>query len=170
VTIAAAPAAQTVNPGQAGQYTLTLTQVGASDPVQLSCSGLAAGVACSFNTPTVTPDASGTKVQLTVTTGTSQSAASEHTTPVFAMLFSGAGLLGLAGTSVKARRRKIAAGVVLAFVVLTQIACGGGSRSTNQSTPPATVSAAAPAVTYTITVNAVSGTVAKSTLVTLTVN
>jgi hypothetical protein len=166
ITVTAAPPAQSVKRGTAGQYTLTLTQVGATDPVQLSCSGLPAGMACNFSASTVTPNTAGTQVQLTVNTAT-QSAQSERSAPVFAALFSGFGLLGLAAGS---RRRKIAAGILLlGIIMLTQIACGGGTKTTNSSTSPTTVTTT-PSTTYTITVNAVSGTVSKSTMITLTVN
>lgn len=166
ITVTAAPPAQSVKRGTAGQYTLTLTQVGATDPVQLSCSGLPAGMACNFSASTVTPNTAGTQVQLTVNTAT-QSAQSERSAPVFAVLFSGFGLLGLAAGS---RRRKIAAGILLlGIIMLTQIACGGGTKTTNSSTSPTTVTTT-PSTTYTITVNAVSGTVTKSTMITLTVN
>ena len=91
------------------------------------------------------------------------------TAPIYATIFSSFGLLGLAGTTKKSRRRKIAAGFVLGLLLLAQIACGGLAPSASQTNSAATATAT-PAVTYTITVNAVSGSVAKSTVVSLTVN
>jgi hypothetical protein len=166
VTLSATPAAQTVAPGQAGTYTLTVGQVGSSDPVQLSCTA-PTGLACNLSSSTVTPGSAGAQVQLTVSTAT-QSARNSSDAPVFAGLFSGLGLMGFAGTRV--RRRKLAAVIALALVILSQIACGGVGMTTSSPAAPSklpTVTTAA--TTYTITVNAVSGTVTKSTIVTLTI-
>ena len=170
VSLSAAPPVQSVKKGDAGRYTLTVKQVGANDPVQLSCSGLPVGMSCSFSATTVTPGANGTDVQLTVNTAT-QTARSGNPAPVFAALFSSIGLLGFAGRS---RSRKFAIGIVLLAILLTQVACGGGTMTSNSSTSATTVTAApvattTPSTTYSITVNAVSGSVTRSTVVTLTV-
>ena len=167
IALTAAPPAQSVKFGTAGQFALTVKQVGGRDSVQLSCSGLPAGMSCIFSAATVTPDAAGSQVQLTVNTAP-QSAQSERSAPVIAALFSGIGLLGLAGGS---RRRKRAFSVVLLCTLLAQVGCGGGAMTTNSSTSSTTaVSTTTSSTTYTITVNAVSGTVSKSTMITLTVN
>lgn len=165
ITITAAPPAQTVAKGNAGQYTLTLTQTGASDPVQLSCSGLPAGMTCNFSANLVTPNANGSQVQLTVSTV--QSAELQHTTPVVALAFGSFGLLGLLGGS--KRRKIIGIVVMMSVVLLTQVACGGGTTKTSAATTP-TTTVTASSTTYTITVTATSGTVIRSTPITLTVN
>lgn len=166
VSLSAAPAALTVNPGQSGTFTLTVAQVGASDPVQLSCSA-PTGVSCSFSASTLTPSSSGSQVQLTVATP-AQSAQNQSDAPVFAGLFSGLGLLGLATTSSARRKRKVAVVVILGLLLLSQIACGGVGNTTTTTTPQQPTTTVT-ATTYTITVTAVSGTVTKSTVVTLTV-
>lgn len=168
VSLSAAPAAQTVNAGQSGTFTLTVAQVGANDPVQLSCTA-PTGLTCKFSASTVTPDSAGTQVQLTVTAA-AQSAKNESEAPVFAGLFSGLGLLGLASTR-GGRRKKVAALAILGLLLLSQIACGGvgNTMSTTTTTTPQQPSTTVTAQTYTITVTAVSGTVTKSTVVTLTV-
>ncbi len=170
VSITAAPPAQTVARGTAGQYTLTVNETGATDAVQLSCSGLPAGMACSFSSANVTPAAAGTQVQLSVST-TGLSAELQQTKPVFAMIFSGLGLFGALARS--KRRKLIAIAVLMGILILTQVACGGGSMNTSSASTPTTVTTApttAPSTTYTITVTATSGTAVHSTPITLTVN
>ncbi|MGH9522448.1 MAG: hypothetical protein ACRD3E_07945 [Terriglobales bacterium] len=169
VSLSATPPAQTVTVGQAGKFTLTVAQTGATDPVQLSCSGLPAGVSCNFSASTVTPDAAGTQVQLSVATG-AVSAANHQDAPALAALFGGLGLFGMAGAPGVLRRRKVAALAFLALLLLSQIACGGGGAAVTTSVAPSKPPTVTTATTYTITVNAVSGTVAKTTIVSLTVN
>lgn len=166
VTLSATPAAQSVTAGQAGTFTLTVAETGATDPVQLSCSGLTPGLTCGFSSSTVNAGATGTQVQLTVTPATQAARNRQPDAPAFAAFF-GVGILGFAGAPVALRRRKIAALLLLALILIFQIACGGvGTTTTSASKPPTVVTA----TTYTITVNAVSGSVTQSTIVTMTVN
>lgn len=177
ITVAATPAAQTVTQGAAANYTLTVAEEGATDPVNLSCSGLPDGMACAFASPTLVPDVTGTSVQMTISTGT-QTAQSDREAPVLALLglgllvgfpaLSGSGRVGSART-----RKKVAVAVFFAVLLLTQVACGGGSlvstsASTTAVSPTPTITT--PARTYAVTVTATSGDVTKSTLVSVTVN
>lgn len=161
VTVSANPSSQTVTSGQTAAYTLTVAQTGSTDPVQLSCTG--SGVSCTFSSSTVNASSSGTQVQMTVST-TSQSARNLGDSPVLAALFGGIGLFGLT-----LRRRRVAALLLLACALALQIACGGVGMTTTTASKPPTVATTSTPTTYSITVNAVSGSVSKSTIVSLTV-
>jgi LysM repeat protein len=64
-SLAATPAALTINSGSQGTITLTLTpQNGFNSPVNFTCSGLPSDATCSFTPATVTPSGSATTVQL----------------------------------------------------------------------------------------------------------
>ena len=169
VTLTATPATQTVTSGQAALYTVDVAQENASDPVALSCSGLPAGMTCALSASTVTPDASGTPVQLTVAPNSLASAShpGDPSAPLLAVLLPGLAALGFRRSSSR-RKKLIAVGMLLFVLLLTQVACGGGSMATPKtSTTTATTSAPQ---TYNITVTATSGDVVNSTVVTLTVN
>jgi hypothetical protein len=65
-TLAAAPASITVNSGQSGNITVTVTPAnGFNSAVSFSCSGLPSGASCSFSPQTVTPPGT-TSTTLTV--------------------------------------------------------------------------------------------------------
>ena len=67
-TISAAPGAQTVLPGGAANFGLTLTASGGfSSAVNLTCSNLPSGAACNFSAASVTPSGSGSASTLTIT-------------------------------------------------------------------------------------------------------
>jgi hypothetical protein len=68
-TISAAPAAQSVLSGGAAKFAVTLMATGGfSDAVNLRCTNLPPGVACAFDSSSITPKTSGSQVTLTVTT------------------------------------------------------------------------------------------------------
>ncbi len=67
-TITAAPAAQSVLPGGAANFTLTLTASGGfSNAANLTCTNLPPGAACAFNSASITPSSSGSNVTLAIT-------------------------------------------------------------------------------------------------------
>ncbi len=67
-TISAAPGAQSVLPGGAANFALTLAATGGfSDAVNLSCTNLPTGAACAFDSSSVTPKDSGSQAELTLT-------------------------------------------------------------------------------------------------------
>jgi hypothetical protein len=67
-TISAAPASLVVLPGGAATAQVTLTSTGGfNQAVNLSCSKLTPGAACSFDSASVTPTDSGAKVNVTLT-------------------------------------------------------------------------------------------------------
>jgi hypothetical protein len=171
VTISATPSSLQVTRGQAGQLTLNVAQSGASDPVSLSCSGLPAGATCSFTPSTLTPSAQPMPVALTIrTSGMTAVLHRNGRTPLFAFWLPGAmGLVLLPGWR---RRYRCAAllGLVLGLALL-HLACGGGQTGASAAQSPTnSTSSATTSSTYTITVTAASGSVSRSTQVTLTVN
>jgi hypothetical protein len=160
----------TVASGQSGTIMLSLTsQNGFSGTATLACSGLPANASCSFS-PSSTIPLSGSAAQnttLTISTGAAVAGLTNpletiNALPASALLF--VGLYGLWPW----RNRKIrgtllmAGGLFLAVSVLS--ACGGSSHSTSPQL------SATPAGTYTIAVQATSGTIQQSTQITLVVN
>lgn len=68
-TISASPSAQTVLPGVAANFTLTLNASGGfNSAVNLSCGPLPSAAACAFNPSSITPSGTGSHSTLTVTT------------------------------------------------------------------------------------------------------
>lgn len=152
--------AQTIQPGGAAAYTITVSaQNGSfSNAVSLSASGLPVGATATFTPPSVTPGSASATSTLSVQTGTTTASARPGsawplTGPALAIL----SLLFLPG---KRRRRCITLALLLiaslgAFTALT--ACGGGF---SLSQPPQN---------YTITVTGTSGSDVQTTTVQLTV-
>ncbi len=170
-------ATQTVTAGgAAAQYTLTVTPQGGfnfDNAVTFSCTGLPRGAACSA--PSKTPGASAVNSTLSITT-TRRSLAPPMShrgplPPATPVWFGNPWLAALLLTlllAVEAGTRQRRAGLVLAaglLVLLTWTACGGGGGG-GGTTPPPT---GTPAGTYTITVNAKSGSLTHPASVTLVV-
>ena len=168
-------ASQTVTAGgTAAQYTLTVTPQGGfhfDNVVTFSCTGLPTGAACSA--PSKTPGASAVNSTLSITT-TRRSLAPPMShrgplSPVAPEWFGNPWLAALLLTlllAVMAGTRQRRAGLVLAtglLVLLTWTACGGGGGTTPP--PPS----GTPVGTYTITVNAKSGSLTHPASVTLVV-
>jgi hypothetical protein len=137
-TLAAAPTTQTVNPGSAASYTITLDPTyGYDGSVTIACpSGLPTGVTC--NTATI---AAG-KTQATLTINTAgptgmvigaPDVQQHHSDPNLWASLTGVGMLGmvLAGEWKKRNRRTL--GIILLIVALTMIiglvGCGSGSST-----------------------------------------
>lgn len=145
---------------------------GFNAPISLSCSGLPAGLSCSFSPSSITPGTSSVKSTLKV------AAASTYVPPTNPGPYSVPGTmmgwlplsgLGLAGMvfadrkkQLSAKRRKqilwFAALTLLALGTLVTVGCGGGSSKTTNT-----------ANTVTMMVTGTSGAIAHSTPVTLTV-
>ncbi len=192
IAISVAPPSAQIRHGESAQFTLTLNESGASDPISVSCSNLPAGATCSFASPTITP--TGQTVSDVLTISTSGMAALRHRdVPLFAFWMPT--LFLLAGTvvgrieernGVPLQRRLASLGgqrltwrsliairacrisLLLALLIL-QLACGGGSRQTSSSASKSPTTVSTSATTYSITINATSGTVTRSTNVTLAV-
>ena len=164
------PGAAPILPG--GQVTFNIAIAGTggfSQPVTLGCSApTIQGVNCSLSAPSVMPGGSTT---LTVTTQGSSSAlvpssGTGDVRPLWAAWVSftmlAAGGLGTTGRTLKRRRLKplFFCGLLLCLVAL-QMACSGSSNPSNPVTP---------AGTYTVNINATSGTTLQHpTSVTVTV-
>jgi hypothetical protein len=181
VTITATPSSLQLTRGQAGQLMLNVAQTGATDMVSLSCSSLPSGAACSFAPSTLTPGAQPMPVVLTISTSGMSATLRNRRSPLFALYMPAAmGLVMLPG--MRRRHWRAALFALLLGLVLLQLACAGGqtrsaaapsasSPASPANTTPASPANTAPtASTYTIIVTATSGSVTRSTNVTLTVN
>jgi hypothetical protein len=189
VIITATPSSLQVTRGQPGQLTLTVAQTGATDLVSLSCSNLPSGATCSFAPSALTPGVQPMPVVLTIATSGMSATLRNRRPPLFALWMPAAmGLVMLPG--MRRRHRRTALFALLLGLVLLQLACGGGQTrsavaqsaaspntpanttpaSPPNATPPSPPSTPTNASTYTIIVTATSGSVTRSTNVTLTVN
>ncbi len=163
LTLSASPSAATVTRGQTGKYTLSVTEVGASDPVALSCSNVPAEVTCTFSPATVTPSGT-TPASVTLTVGTMTTAAHKGSGsgPMYAMWLGGFGVAGMFTLPGAVRRnRRLWLLMIALGLACVSVACGGGSTTSKATALSGSASS------YSITVNATSGAVAKSTTVTL---
>jgi len=168
--------ALSVTGGGAANLMLSLAATnGFNAPVTFSCSP--ATVACTFNPPTVTLAGSGTTqvavaiapvAAVGVPTPPGGGYGANHPLHLFqsptglTLAFIGpVGLLAFAGMK---RRSILAGGSLFALLLVVATAISGCSSSTT----PATTTAAAPATTQ-VTVNAISGSITQSVMVTFTV-
>jgi hypothetical protein len=161
-SVAATPTSQTVTGGQNGTTSISVTPAnGFNSAVTFSCSGLPSGASCGFLPQTVTPSGSAASTTLTVTTTTSMAAIHRHASPFFP-ISALAALVGCVGW--KRRRLFQFLGLIVVGVIgLSSLnGCGGGTSGVG-TTPPQSA-------TYTITVNATSGSLVHSTPFSLTVN
>jgi hypothetical protein len=159
-TVTTTTAAQTIQPGGAATYTVTVKAMNGSftNPVTLSASGLPPGATAGFNPPSITPGSTSANSTLTIQTASATAAA--HGASPWPLAAPALALLSLFFLPGKKRRRWITLAVMLiasagAFAALT--GCGGGFALTN------------PAHTYTVTVTGTSGANVQSTTVQLTV-
>ncbi len=151
--VAPAPASSSVAPGQAAQYTVTLSP-GTGDPLNstaVSCSNLPNGASCQFS-PSILP-AGGTSFTVKVTTtAPTTSSVRPQTTPMLAALipFIGLFLFGLRGGEFRKKLLRYSSLLILSILMASGlIACGtGGSFGANQLPSPL----ATPAGNYTIDV------------------
>jgi hypothetical protein len=167
------PTTQSKPAGVPAIYTVQVTpggKGGIPESVTLGCGTLPTGAACSFNNSTIPNLNSGPAnrtLEITTTARTTTSTRLwEKGGPLFATLLpiSGLTLLG-AGVSRKKSRKgywltSLALGAFFGLVLL-QAGCGGSKSVTTTS--------GTPAGTYTVVVNATSGTIVRSTTVQLTV-
>jgi hypothetical protein len=152
------PTTQTVTPGQAANYAVTVSPVnGFNHSVSLSCSGAPSGSKCTVTPNSVTLDGSDpvTASVAVVTAGTSMGLTQPSEGPPSGSLLASwlafSGTLGLMLIASSARWRRqwnprrlyALAFVCLLSIGLTQPACGGGGNSSGGGTP---------AGTYTLTV------------------
>ena len=170
--VSVSPNTATVTAGQPATYTVTVTPLPTySAQVSLSCSGLPNGASCAFSTTPVTiPGTSPVTSTMTINT-TARPVTTAGMRPMLGpdyygtwLPISGLALLGIgAGTRGSLWRRLLGAIFALGMVSLMLLPACGGSKTT--TTPPT----GTPAGTYPIIVNATSGSVPRSSTVTLVV-
>jgi hypothetical protein len=156
-TLSSSPSSLTVNSGNQGAVTLTVTpQGGFNSTITFSCSGLPAGATCAFNPPQVTPSGAAITTKMTVTAG-AQSASQRMPSPFLPVT-----AMAAAFCMIGWRRGRNSIVPMLAAVLIglgTLSACGGGAGG--GSTIP---------LTSTVTVAATAGNVQQTTTITLTVD
>ena len=168
----------TVRAGQSASYTVDVSpQFGPfGNPVTLGCSGLPAQASCSFSPGSVTPGGSTTTSILTLSTTAPSSAwlAPMPDRPghapfyALAVILPAIALLGLGGKGKRARNKLLSSWLFLAVLLslaMFQVACGGSSKAFS----PPVVKPGTAAGTYTVMVNATSGSLQHSTTITLAV-
>jgi hypothetical protein len=166
--IGVSPNTQTVNAGNQGSYVLTVMPTGIfPESVSLSCgSSLPSGATCSFSAANPIPNLSNgpqsRTLDITTTARVTTPASLFRRGPIYAFWLPISGL-ALLGSGLSRRRRWLIAIALVAVLggVTTQSGC---SSSNNTSTTVGT-----PAGSYSITVNATSGSATRTTAVTLTV-
>lgn len=180
-SMTASTSSSTVPAGQTANFSVTLTAVNGtlSDPVTFSASGLPTGANATFTPPNLAAGSSGMAIMLAITT-TPHSPASSAASPyggrpayaryevVFVILMMWWLLLAW-----RSRARRFAPHfliILLLCVVAHLAACGTVGNSSSGSGPQLNPMTGTPAGTYTITVNATSGSASVQTKVTLTVN
>ncbi len=177
-TIGVAPASITVSRGQSASYTVTVSpQFGSFDAsVSLSCSNLPSLSSCSFSPSSLTPGASDATSTLTVSTTAPASVGPglrfgpPPRTPV-GVLWLGVLVLALLGLMLarRAARRQLRFGLalgLLAWLLVVQVACGGGDGTPPSPPPPRP---GTPTGTFNITITGTSGSLVRSTTATLVV-
>lgn len=165
-TLGASPSAVSMSAGGSGKVNVTATPQSGSynNAVQLTCSGLPAGLGCTFAPASITPGESGATSVLTIVSTAVAANSRERRNFFFAGWLFSFGLVGMVGIGKVQRRRVMAimGTCALAVMIVITSACGGKTVSAvnaSSSTPKA----------YTVTVSGVSGSVQLSTPVTVTI-
>jgi hypothetical protein len=160
-SVAATPASQTVAGGQYGTTSISITPAnGFNSAVSFSCSGLPFGAACIFSPQTVTPSTGVASTTLNITTTLSMAVIHRRTNPL-SPISAVAALVCCIGC----KRRRLSQLAVLIMVGGIGLSLLNGCGNVNPG-----VSSAPQSATYTITVNATSGSLQHSTPFSLTVN
>ena len=166
LSLGANPSALTISTGKSGKMTVTATPLSGSfnNSIALTCSGLPAGLSCSFSPASITP---GAKVATSVLTVTSEPVAFAHDGERRDFFFaSGLFSFGLMGITVigKINRRRMAGligCVILVGLVLFASSCGGGGGSSRV--------AGSSTGNYVVTIKGNAGSTQLSTTVLVTV-
>jgi Beta-propeller repeat len=166
--IQVAPNTQTVNAGNQGSYVLTVTPTGIfPESVSLACgSGLPSQATCSFSAANPIPNLSNgpqsRTLDITTVARVTTPASLFRRGPIYAFWLPISGLV-LVGSGNSRRRRWLIAIALVA--VLGGVTLQSGCSNTNSTS----TTVGTPAGTYTITVNATSGSATRTTAVTLIV-
>lgn len=165
-TLAASPSSVTINAGGSGKLTVNVAPQSGSfnEAVGLSCSGLPAGLSCSFAPGSVTPGSKAASSVLTLVSSAAPSAIThDRRSFELAMWFSGFGLFGFTLIG-KIQRKRIAAVIgacIVAALIVVASSCGGTSIA------PVNASSAG-SKSYVVSVNGNSGSIHLTTTVTVT--
>jgi hypothetical protein len=162
-SLGATPTTATVVAGQSALFNLTVTPAGGfADPVTFSCAVLT-GITCTFNPPTVTPNAGASTTMLTVTTSTGVTRYGQTPgTTGSGLLLAGLGLIGGLALFIRKTRGiqipflKVAAGALSVLALaLTLVSCGGYTTGgqTNRGTASITVTAQSRNNSHTTTIS-----------------
>jgi hypothetical protein len=158
-TLSSSPSALTVNTGNQGTVTLTVTPEGGfNSAVSFSCSGLPTGATCAFNPSQVTPSGGAITTQLTVLVG-AQSASRRMPNPFLPVTAMAAAFCMIGWRRARSPLMPMLAAVIIGLGVM--LACGSSSTGTGGGTTP---------TTSTVTVAATAGKIQQTTTITLTVN
>jgi hypothetical protein len=158
--VSATPASQTVQPGGAATFAVTVSSSGGtfSSPVGLTVSGLPAGATGTFSPSSVTPGSASATSTLTVQTSSTALQTARNTAwPLAAPVLAAVGLFFIPG---KRRRRWITLGMLLlaSLGTLTALSgCSGGFKFIQ------------PVQSYTLTITGTSGNDTHTATVQLTV-
>ena len=166
--VQATPNTFTVTNGGTATYQLVVTPSGPI-PSSISlgqCSGLPAGATCQFGPnpiPNLNNGAMTSTLSITTTPRVTTPASLFRNGPVYAFWFPVSGL-ALIGAGASRKRRLLMAILVVCVLGVVGLQAGCGSTSSSGSTTTGT-----PAGTYTVSMNATSGTATRTTSVTLIV-
>lgn len=172
IHVGATPAALTMKWGSTVSSKVTVIPVSGSfsNVVALSCSGLPAGVDCTFSPAHVVPGSSGVVSTLTLSASTNQLVSSKNPGPVqkgnlgMIFLFPGLGIAGLTiagGQGSRKRMLRLLAVAILAVVVTCLASCSAASGSGSALNAPNGI--------FNVAVNGDSGTQHASTTLTLVI-
>jgi hypothetical protein len=167
--ISATPASQSVTAGNQATYVVTVTPTGVIPAsVSLStCSNLPAGANCVYSgnpIPNLSSGAQNRTLEITTTPRVTTPASLFHKSSSFYALWFPISGLALIGAGATRRRRWLMGAFVACTLLAMLLQAGCSSSSSNNQTTTGT-----PAGTYTVVLNATSGSATRSTSVTLTV-
>jgi hypothetical protein len=161
-------------PGGVGHTNVSVSySTGFSGTINLACSGLPAGAACSFLPASITASGKATTTSSNIEVTTTAATTSELLCPRDSgfdhpAAWAGFVLFSIVLSGVSGRRRTI---FLLSLVGLLMLVpgCGGGGGGSQTTTPPPPLVTPTPAGSYTIIVNATSGSTTYETAFTLVV-
>lgn len=165
------PLTQTVRSGTPAVFNLDVDTLGGfTSPVTLTCANAPTNGSCSVTPSSVTTGTGPTNVTLTVNTSTTVTTSLRRNRALWAL----ACLMPLIVVGVRSgkagKRAAIAGALLIVLSILPMASCGGGGgSSTPPPTPPKTTTQLTPAGTYTVQVNASSGSMTRTLSVTVVV-